>query len=84
MKLISVILTVVILSSCKREVSGCETWEVLDECQSKNSYTACITTMPEQVQVCAGRLKDAKAGKSTVLAETVDARLVRHYIKRVK
>jgi hypothetical protein len=81
LKMLAAVLIILIFSSCAKETSHCEEWEVTDE---PVVYGSCIIDLCSgggtfKLVFCGDSSKDAKAGNTVVISDDGCCRLTRTF-----
>jgi hypothetical protein len=81
LKLLAAALTILVFSSCTKETSHCEEWEVTDE---PVVYGSCVLDLCSgggtfKLVFCGDGLKDAKTGNTVVISDDGCCRLTRTF-----
>jgi H+/gluconate symporter-like permease len=87
LKMLAVALIILIFSSCTKETSHCQEWEVTDE---RSVYGSCQidlcggSTGTFNLVFCGDGLKDAKPGNTVVISDDRCCRLIRTFKRLVQ
>lgn len=84
MRTILLISIIFLAAGCTKD-QACQSWQYYDECQPKNSSTFCTGPNGDYRtgQFCGDDLDGVSAGASKTIHESADARIIRHFIKRM-
>src|SRR5450631_2007013 len=85
LKMLAAALIILIFSSCTKETSHCQEWEVTDELSVYGSCTMCGgVTGTFNLVFCGDGLKDAKPGNTVVLSDDGCCRRIRTFKRLVR
>jgi len=80
LKILAAALIILIFSSCTKEASHCEEWEVMDEYSVNGSCLLCGgSNKTLNLVFCGDGLKDARSGNTVVISDDGCCRLTRTF-----